>query len=340
LKAVLPMMRSVNVERARHLLPLCLLLVLGVTAMASAQPKRTAAATAPVVVAAGTGEVADTRATIGIALAPRDSQTRAYAEYGTTDAYGMRTPEARIPAGDEVVAVYRKLNRLEPSTTYHVRWLVANDGGEIIGPDQTFTTSGEGQAGDVGEVLQGLFISIAAASGKVKVRPAGRHRFRDVAGASERLALGSVIDVRHGKARITSALPDGTTQTATFHGGRFEVRQTSVDGRVDVHLRGGKFRRCRTGARASAGPPRAATSRKRRRKRRIRRLWGEDSSGLYSTYGLNSVATVRGTRWLTVDRCDGTLTRVVEGAVEVRNRRTGRTTVVEAGESHLVRRVR
>jgi hypothetical protein len=334
------MMRSVNVRRVRHLLPLCLLLALGATALASAQPKRAASVAAPVIVAAGIGDVADTRATIGIALAPRDSQTRVYADYGTTDAYGLRTPEARVPPGDDVVAVYRRLTRLEPSTTYHLRWVVTNDGGEVVGPDQSFTTAGDGQAGDVGEAVQGVFISIAAASGKVKVRPAGRHRFRDVAGESEKVALGSVIDVRQGKARITSALPGGTSQSATFHGGRFEVRQTSVDGRVDVHLRGGRFRRCRTGARASAARPLATTSRKRRRKRRIRSLWGEDSSGLYSTYGLNSVATVRGTRWLTVDRCDGTLTRVVEGAVEVRNRRTGRTTLVEAGESHLVRRVR
>jgi hypothetical protein len=47
---------------------------------------------------------------------------------------------------------------------------------------------------------------------------------------------------------------------------------------------------------------------------------------------------VRGTRWLTEDRCRGTLTKVTEGAVEVRERRTGRTVLVEAGERHLARR--
>ena len=47
---------------------------------------------------------------------------------------------------------------------------------------------------------------------------------------------------------------------------------------------------------------------------------------------------MRGTRWLTEDRCDGTLTRVVEGAVDVRSLRTGRVTRVRAGHSHLVRR--
>jgi hypothetical protein len=42
--------------------------------------------------------------------------------------------------------------------------------------------------------------------------------------------------------------------------------------------------------------------------------------------------------WEVVDRCDGTLTRVREGIVVVENLRTGRTKVVRAGESHLVRR--
>src|SRR5215212_5578083 len=134
------MMRSVNVGRARHLLLLCLLAVLAIAAVAAAQPKDAGTATAPVIVAAGTGEVAENRATIGIALAPRDAMTLAYAEYGTTDAYGTRTPEARVPPGDEVVAVYRKLNLLEPATQYHVRWVVSNPAGEIVGPDQTFTT--------------------------------------------------------------------------------------------------------------------------------------------------------------------------------------------------------
>jgi hypothetical protein len=44
---------------------------------------------------------------------------------------------------------------------------------------------------------------------------------------------------------------------------------------------------------------------------------------------------VRGTIWKVVDRCDGTLTRVTEGAVSVRDRHTGRRTLVRAGERHF-----
>ena len=39
----------------------------------------------------------------------------------------------------------------------------------------------------------------------------------------------------------------------------------------------------------------------------------------------------------TVDRCDGTLTRVVEGSVRVRDRVRHRTVIVRAGRSYLAR---
>jgi ferric-dicitrate binding protein FerR (iron transport regulator) len=72
----------------------------------------------------------------------------------------------------------------------------------------------------------------------------------------------------------------------------------------------------------------------------VRRLWGRDKGGRFRTHGHNSTATVRGTRWLTEDRCDGTLTKVTSGAVDVRPRH-GRQRVrrVKAGHSVFVRAV-
>ena len=78
----------------------------------------------------------------------------------------------------------------------------------------------------------------------------------------------------------------------------------------------------------------ASTSGKRKRKRR---LWGSDDGGSFQTHGRDSVATVRGTNWLTVDTCSGTLTRVLEGAVSVRPRGKGKTVLVKAGQRHFVR---
>jgi hypothetical protein len=301
-----------------------------VAGAAAADPPGKSSGTPPSIVASGANDVADGRATIGVAIAPRDLHTRVYAEYGPTASYGTRTPETQVPPGDDVVAEYRRLQRLEHATEYHFRWVLTNDAGEFVSPDQTFTTGATGEAGRVGAAVQGVFISIATKSGKVRFRGAGRHRFHDLA-APVGVRVGSVVDARHGKVKITSGLPDGTSQSATFYGGRFLVRQSAADGRVEAHLRGGSVRRCRS-------PSTATAARKHRKRRRIRSLWGSDSSGLYSTYGLNSVATVRGTRWLTVDRCDGTLTKVVAGSVVVRNRRTGTTRVVTAGQSYLARR--
>ena len=67
----------------------------------------------------------------------------------------------------------------------------------------------------------------------------------------------------------------------------------------------------------------------------MRKLWGKDKGGRFRTHGRDSVATVRGTAWTVADRCDGTVTRVTEGAVMVRDRHTGRRTLVRAGERHF-----
>jgi hypothetical protein len=69
----------------------------------------------------------------------------------------------------------------------------------------------------------------------------------------------------------------------------------------------------------------------------VRRLWGRDNGGRFRTHGRHSHATVRGTRWVTVDRCDGTLTRVTEGAVSVRDRVRRRTVLVRSGHSYLAK---
>jgi hypothetical protein len=65
--------------------------------------------------------------------------------------------------------------------------------------------------------------------------------------------------------------------------------------------------------------------------------WGRDRGGRFRTRGRTSVATVRGTAWLTEDRCEGTLTRVTEGAVHVRDvQRGGKARLVRAGRRLLV----
>ena len=60
-----------------------------------------------------------------------------------------------------------------------------------------------------------------------------------------------------------------------------------------------------------------------------------DNNGKFRTKGRYSAATVRGTFWETEDRCDGTLTIVKRGSVNVQDFRTRKTIIVRAGHSFL-----
>ena len=67
------------------------------------------------------------------------------------------------------------------------------------------------------------------------------------------------------------------------------------------------------------------------------KLWG-NGKGRFRTNGKYSAATVRGTIWLTEERCDGTLTTVKRGTVSVRDLSAARPITVKAGHSYLARR--
>jgi len=149
------------------------------------------------------------------------------------------------------------------------------------------------------------------------------------------LPVGASFDTRRGAVNLTSAGCRGARQTGTFGGGLFKLRQPrAACGRVDVYLRGGNFGSCARPARRQA---RGSTSAVASRRRRVRRLWGRDRGGRFRTHGRHSHATVRGTRWVTIDRCDGTLTRVTEGAVLVRQTGKRRRVLVRAGHTHLAK---
>jgi hypothetical protein len=176
----------------------------------------------------------------------------------------------------------------------------------------------------------GKSITVARVRGRVTVRtPRGRHF---LLGRVASVPVGSIMDARRGDIAVRTALDaGGSTQTGGFRGGRFQVRQRpTAGGMTSIILRGGDFRRCRA-------RPRGRAVVLASRSRRVRRLWSRDRGGRFRTHGRNSIATARGTAWLTVDRCDGTLTRVTEGAVAVRDRRARRTVLVRKSRSYLAR---
>jgi hypothetical protein len=160
-------------------------------------------------------------------------------------------------------------------------------------------------------------------------------------GAAKIVPTGTVIDARAGTAELKTALDRrGATQTGRFWGAVFEVRQSaSAHGMVALVLRGGDFSHCKTTNKAVARTAASKTKHKRKstKKKPPRSLWGSDNHGRFQTRGRGSVATVRGTKWLTQDTCAGTLTRVAAGAVAVRDLRRHRTVVVARGHQYLAR---
>jgi Ca2+-binding RTX toxin-like protein len=170
--------------------------------------------------------------------------------------------------------------------------------------------------------------------GQLSLRLPGTGRFIPM---QERLIipLGATVDARRGTARLATAPKRrAPVQQGSFTGGRFRVKQTRGPRPVTVlRLQGGNLGRC---VRAAGSLPAAAYG----AQAPGTRLWGRvgKKRGRYRTRGNHSSGTVRGTVWLTEDRCDGTLTRVVSGTVAVRDFALRRTVLVRAGESYLARR--
>jgi hypothetical protein len=178
----------------------------------------------------------------------------------------------------------------------------------------------------------GTSVTLGGVKGAPLVRLPGSGDFVPLT-ATSTVPVGAVVDATHGTIELTSALDaaGAKTQTGTFWGGAFRVGQSRSDGAVELTLQGGDFGKCRatrgrSGKLVAAGGRHAAT---------IRRLWGRDHKGRFRSRGRHGSATVRGTRWLTEDRCDGTLFKVAEGAIDVRDGHTRKIVRVKRGGSYL-----
>ncbi|HEX6698817.1 MAG TPA: hypothetical protein VF080_18540 [Solirubrobacteraceae bacterium] len=289
-----------------------------------------------------------------------DQPTTYWFDVGPTTAYGSTTQPVTIDQ-NVPVPVMSLVSGLRKTGTYHARLVARNHDGLSLGADVTFTGAGlvpaaalpapppaggtgtedatdpgsDEDSGDPAPVLAppappqlGETLGAAPQAGNVLVRLPGSTRAVALTDAAS-IPVGSILDARKGTVALSTALPGDDTQTGTFHGGLFEVRQpTGARGMTELVLRGPLPICTRSGAARAA----AASAR-----RPPRALWGRDDHGRFRTRGSNSVATVRGTAWYVEDRCDGTLTRVSKGSVSVRDLRRERTVIVNAGKSYLAR---
>jgi hypothetical protein len=169
-------------------------------------------------------------------------------------------------------------------------------------------------------------VTVKRLAGEVGVREPGEQGFVPLKGERQ-IPVGSLLDTRQGSVRLTgAAATPGSTQSGDFAAGMFQVLESRTcdanefDGFFVLSLRGSGFANCG----GSAGPT------------VIRRLQA-DAKGRFRTRGRYSAATVRGTQWDTIDRCDGTLTRVRRGTVAVRDFCRDRKVRVDAGDRYLAR---
>jgi hypothetical protein len=197
---------------------------------------------------------------------------------------------------------------------------------------------GIGPSGGATPPVPGKSVVVGVVSGQVFITSAAGKRTRLTGSAN--VPVGVQVDTRRGRVRLTSAATGAgtTTQTADFYQGRFKIRQSRPKNRAaalttDITLTGGASRsQCASARGASA----AAVSKKKGPHAVLGKLWG-NGKGKFRTNGKYSSATVRGTIWLTQDRCDGTLTTVKRGTVSVRDLKRKKTITVKAGHSYLAR---
>jgi hypothetical protein len=180
-----------------------------------------------------------------------------------------------------------------------------------------------------GQILVGIPAQLAGARGPARASQKGV-TFVPLTEARQ-IPIGSFLDTRRGAVRLRTATGSrNRTQTGDFSRGMFQLlqsRRRSSRGLTALVLKGSSFSGCRRGRRGKA---RMAKS------RLIRRL-RSSARGRFRTRGRHSAATVRGTAWVTADRCDGTLTKVTRGRVAVRDFRRRKTVLVRAGKSYLAR---
>jgi hypothetical protein len=184
----------------------------------------------------------------------------------------------------------------------------------IVSPSSTATTN------QLPPPVAGKTVNATLRSGKVRYRLPGSSTFVALT-APRQVPLGTTFDTTAGRVTLIT----GASERAWFYEGTFTVEQSGGDRPITTLTLAGTTPSC--------GIARAAA----KRKRKDRHLWG-DGKGRFRTAGLFSSATVRGTRWVVTDRCDGTLTRVVRGVVSVRDFAKHKTVLVHAGEQDLAKK--
>jgi Putative Ig domain/Regulator of chromosome condensation (RCC1) repeat len=181
----------------------------------------------------------------------------------------------------------------------------------------------------------GVNFNIDPIGGTVRIKCGANNSFVNLP-APKQIPISCTVDTKDGTAGLTTSKGTGAgTQSAHFWGGIFGVSQSAAQNwDTDLNLAG----RLKCEKRKGGGAARTSSRRVHKRgKGAGRKLWGS-GKGNYTTSGNYGSATVRGTTWLVVDRCDNsTLFGVQEGVVTVRDFVKGTTLSLYPGKHYVAR---
>jgi hypothetical protein len=177
----------------------------------------------------------------------------------------------------------------------------------------------------------GKTFNVEPVDGTIELQCPGEDKYSRLT-SFKQVPMGCLVNTRHGTIALTSSKgSSGDLQNADFWGGVFVVTQKEGDNQ-EVQLKLAGKRMCEKRSTAHKAVARASG-----KKRGGRRAWGS-GKGDYETSGSYGSATVRGTTWLVIDRCDAaTLFKVTEGTVWVQDFVKDKQVVLEAGEQYVAK---
>lgn len=305
------------------------------------------------------------KATFSATVNPDGAATTVAFEYGLDPKYGLSTTASlyvdhtalqTVGSGTAPVTVTATATGLVPHALYHVRVVATSADGTTMGNDRTFTTA----AGPPPPPpVIGQEANFTPVSGVVYVKPAGAtaaavnttgHGFIPLTDARQ-LPVGSQIDARHGKLKLTLATSKkhgkhkASTQTGLFYGGLFSVGQSkraSLKGLTTLKLiDNGAFAGAPSYSKCTAGKSSsdavAIIAKGKPLNNKVLNTLNANEHGNYKTQGKYSAATVRGTHFSVSDLCGGTLTHVYHGLVVVTVNRTHKHHTLHTGQSYLAK---
>jgi hypothetical protein len=240
------------------------------------------------------------------------------------------------------VVVQTDLVLAQPATSWQIDW---GDGkvDQGSGSPPHFTGHTYAKPGTYRAVLTvntsgGTYVSFSdvkvaqPAAGPAQGTPTGTVLVNGAPFTGGTVPYGAKVDVTNGRLSLSTEagtlLVYGNGISASFVLSRVREGGKTI---VALRLTGGDFASC--GRRVVAGRSGASAP----KKKVVRQLWGS-GKGNFRTLGRYASATVRGTIWLTADRCDGSQVTVRRGVVQVRDLVRRSTVNVTAGHSYLARK--